>query len=55
MSEMVLDLSEDAQEYGRQALRAFEAAGGDQLVQDAEAKPAIRESLVGPVLNELGA
>src|SRR6476659_8290905 len=55
MSEMVLDLSEDAQEYGRQALRAFEAAGGDQLVQDAEAKPAIRDSLVGPVLNELGA
>jgi hypothetical protein len=55
MSEMVLDLSEDAQEYGRQALRAFEAAGGDQLVQEAEAKPAIRDALVGPVLNGLGA
>ena len=27
-------------EYGRQALRAFEAAGGDQLVQQAEANPA---------------
>ena len=39
MSEMILDLSEDAKEYGRQALRAFEAAGGDQLVQQAEAKP----------------
>ena len=38
-----------------QALRAFEAAGGDQLVQQAEAKPDIRESLAGPVLAELGA
>ena len=28
---MILDLSDDAKEYGRQALRAFEAAGGDQL------------------------
>ena len=55
MSEMILDLSEDAKEYGRQALRAFESAGGDQLVQDAEAKPDIRESLVGPVLDGLGA
>ncbi|MBY0289077.1 MAG: acyl-CoA dehydrogenase [Mycobacteriaceae bacterium] len=52
---MILDLSDDAKEYGRQALRAFEAAGGDQLVQQAEAKPAIRESLAGPVLAGLGA
>ena len=55
MSEMILDLGDDAKEYGRQALRAFDAAGGDQLVQQAEAKPDIRDSLVGPVLNELGA
>jgi hypothetical protein len=55
MSEMILDLSDDAKEYGRQALRAFDAAGGDQLVQQAEAKPDSRDSLVGPVLNELGA
>jgi 3-oxo-4-pregnene-20-carboxyl-CoA dehydrogenase alpha subunit len=55
MSEVVLDLSDDAKEYGRQALRAFEAAGGDQLVQRAEAKPDLRESLAGPVLAELGA
>jgi hypothetical protein len=55
MSEMILDLSDDAKEYGRQALRAFDAAGGDQLVQQAEAKPEIRDSLVGPALNELGA
>ncbi|WP_123027208.1 acyl-CoA dehydrogenase family protein [Mycolicibacterium stellerae] len=52
---MILDLGEDAKEYGRQALRAFEAAGGDQLVQQAEAKPDTREVLAGPVLNELGA
>ena len=52
---MILDLGEDAKEYGRQALRAFEAAGGDQLVQQAEAKPDTRDALVGPVLNELGA
>jgi len=52
---MILDLGEDAKEYGRQALRAFESAGGDQLVQQAEAKPETRDALVGPVLNELGA
>lgn len=52
---MILDLSDDAKEFGHQALRAFESAGGDQLVQDAEAKPASREALVGPVLAGLGA
>jgi 3-oxo-4-pregnene-20-carboxyl-CoA dehydrogenase alpha subunit len=55
MTDMVLDLSEDAEEYGRQALRAFEAAGGDQLVAQAEAKPDTRDGLAGSVLNELGA
>jgi hypothetical protein len=55
MSEMILDLSDDAKEYGREALRAFESAGGDQLVQQAEAKPDSRESLAGPILAELGA
>ena len=39
MSEMILDLSEDAKEYGRQALRAFEAAGGDQLVSRPRPNP----------------
>jgi 3-oxo-4-pregnene-20-carboxyl-CoA dehydrogenase alpha subunit len=52
---MILDLNDDAKEYGREALRAFEAAGGDQLVQQAEAKPESREALVGPILRELGA
>ncbi len=55
MSDMVLDLSDDAKEYGREALRAFEAAGGDQLVQQAEAKPDLREGLAGPILAQLGA
>ncbi|MBX7433841.1 acyl-CoA dehydrogenase [Mycobacterium sp. Y57] len=52
---MILDLSEDAQEYGRQARQAFEAAGGDRLVERAEAAPDTREPLVAPVLAELGA
>jgi hypothetical protein len=52
---MILDLGDDAKEYGRGALRAFGAAGGDQLVQQAEVKPDLREPLAGPVLAELGA
>ncbi len=52
---MRLDLSGEAAEYGRLAVRAFEAAGGDRLVQDAEVKPEGREALVAPVLAELGA
>jgi 3-oxo-4-pregnene-20-carboxyl-CoA dehydrogenase alpha subunit len=52
---MNLDLGEQAKEYGRQALRAFEAAGGDSLVQQAEAKPGTRAQLVDGVLRELGA
>jgi hypothetical protein len=55
MSDMILDLSDDAKEYGHQALRAFEAAGGDELVQQAETKPEARESLVEPALTGLGA
>src|SRR5262245_38043466 len=53
--EMILDLGDDAKEYGREALRAFEVAGGDQLVQQAEVKPELRESLAGPILGKLGA
>ena len=33
---MILELSDDAQEYGLQARHAFESAGGDQLVARAE-------------------
>jgi hypothetical protein len=52
---MNIELSGDAAEYGRQVRRALEAAGGDQLVQQAEQDPAGRESLVSSVLGELGA
>jgi hypothetical protein len=52
---MILDLSDEAKEFGREARRAFEAAGGDELLQQAEAKPDTREALVGPVLAGLGA
>ncbi|AFM19048.1 acyl-CoA dehydrogenase [Mycolicibacterium chubuense NBB4] len=52
---MILDLGDDAQEYGRQARQAFAAGGGDRLVQQAETAPSTRESLVGPLLAELGA
>ena len=51
---MITDLSDEAKEYGREALRAFEGAGGDLLVQQAEADPSRREALVGPVLDGLG-
>jgi hypothetical protein len=52
---MITDLGSEAKEYGHQALRAFEAAGGDALVQRAEADPTARETMVGPVLADLGA
>lgn len=52
---MILDLSDDAKEYGRQALKAFEAAGGDQLLAQADAKPDTRAGLTVPVLESLGA
>ncbi|MGW1028566.1 acyl-CoA dehydrogenase family protein [Streptomyces sp. NPDC002577] len=52
---MNTSLSPEASEYGRLALRALEAAGGDQLVQLAELEPDRRENLVVPVLGELGA
>ncbi len=47
---MILDLGDDAKEYGRQALRAFEVAGGDQLVKLAQAKPGTGDALVGRVV-----
>ncbi|MFZ2172506.1 MAG: acyl-CoA dehydrogenase family protein [Rhodococcus sp. (in: high G+C Gram-positive bacteria)] len=52
---MIIDLCDEASEYGRQAVRAFEAAGGDKLVQLVEQKPSLRESILAPVLGELGA
>jgi len=52
---MNIDLSEEAVEFGRTALQAIEAAGGDELVQAAEREPDRREELAAPVLAELGA
>jgi hypothetical protein len=52
---MNIELSEEAAEYGRQALRALEAAGGDSLVQQAEQEPERREAIVAPVFGALGA
>ena len=51
---MILDLNDDAKEFGRQALKAFEAAGGDQLLVQADAKPDTRAGLIAPVLESLG-
>ena len=45
---MNIELSEEAAEYGRQALRALEAAGGDSLVQQAE------QVIAGPVEGPAG-
>ena len=45
---MNIELSEEAAEYGRQARRALEAAGGDRLVQLAEHEPGRREAPGGP-------
>jgi hypothetical protein len=52
---MNIELSEEAAEYGRLALRALEAAGGDRLVQLAEQEPARRDAIMAPVFGELGA
>lgn len=52
---MNVELSEEAREYGRQATKALEAAGGDLLVQRAEADPDVRATVVAPVFEELGA
>ncbi|HME77150.1 MAG TPA: acyl-CoA dehydrogenase family protein [Mycobacterium sp.] len=52
---MILELGDEAKEFGREALRAFGSAGGDQLAQQAGAKPDAREALVAPVLAGLGA
>ncbi|MGW0162840.1 acyl-CoA dehydrogenase family protein [Mycobacterium sp. NPDC003323] len=52
---MNIDLSPEAREYGEQAMRAIAAAGGDTLLQRAEADPDQRRALVEPVLTGLGA
>src|SRR5690606_26757050 len=52
---MDIELTAEALEFGSHAQRAFEAAGGDLLVQQAEADAARRAELAEPVLADLGA
>lgn len=52
---MKIELSDEALEYGGHARRAFEAAGGDDLVQRVEAQPELRAEEVEAVLSGLGA
>lgn len=52
---MNIELSKEAADYGHEAIRAFEAAGGDRLIQDAEAEPGRRAERSEPVLAQLGA
>ena len=52
---MQIELSAEATEYGSQALRAFESAGGDELIQRAEQEPSRRADLVADVFDGLGA
>ena len=51
---MRIELGDDAAEFGRVVRDALGSAGGDDLVQRAEADPAGREALVDGVLGELG-
>ncbi len=50
-----IDLPDEALEFGIQAARALEAAGGDDWVERAERDPAARDALVAPTLEQLGA
>lgn len=52
---MNVELSAEATDFGHEASRAFEAAGGDQLVEQVERDPTRRAALVEPVLTDLGA
>lgn len=52
---MITELSIEATEYGRVARDAIAAAGGDELAPRARTEPEQRESVVAPVLAELGA
>lgn len=52
---MILELCQEALDFGRAALGAIESAGGDDLVQAAETDPALRHDTIEPVLSGLGA
>jgi hypothetical protein len=50
-----LELSDEALAYGKEARRAIEAAGGDELTRRAEWEPDVRPHVIGPLLGEIGA
>jgi 3-oxo-4-pregnene-20-carboxyl-CoA dehydrogenase alpha subunit len=52
---MNVDLTAEALAYGREASRALEAAGGENLIQFSERTEALRDVKVAPVLAGLGA
>lgn len=52
---LATELSDEATEFGAQAVRALRAAGGDDLVRAAEAEPIRRAASVEPVLARIGA
>lgn len=52
---MNIELSTEATDYGRETLRALEAAGGDDLVRRVEHDPSLRQDIVAPILAGLGA
>jgi len=52
---MNIELSAEALDYGRLALRALAAAGGDLLVQRAEQEPERRADIMTPPFDDLGA
>jgi hypothetical protein len=52
---MITELSGEATDFGRFARDAFASAGGDELAPRAVDEPEQRESLVAPVLANLGA
>lgn len=51
---MIIELGDDATEFGRVVRDALGSAGGDELVQRAEADPSSREELVAGTLGDLG-
>jgi hypothetical protein len=52
---MNVELTAEALEYGREAARALEAAGGENLIQSSERSPASRGAHMTQVLADLGA
>ncbi len=52
--ELHIELTAEAEAFGREVVRALGAAGGDELVQRAERAPGSRGEMVEPVLGELG-